>query len=54
MLLKANSLKDNDALEYLENDFDKLEWTWSKEFKSILQYVILSLVVGLIRGMLYS
>lgn len=28
MLLKANSLKDNEALEYFDNDFDKTEWTW--------------------------
>ncbi|SEG64837.1 AbrB/MazE/SpoVT family DNA-binding domain-containing protein [Sphingobacterium lactis] len=28
MLLKANSLKDEEVLEYLDNDFDKTEWTW--------------------------
>lgn len=28
MLLKANSLKDEEVLEYLDSDFDKTEWTW--------------------------
>lgn len=28
MLLKANSLKDKEVLEYFDNDFDKTEWTW--------------------------
>jgi len=28
MLLKANSLKYDEALEYFDNDFDKTEWTW--------------------------
>ena len=28
MLLKANSLNDNEVLEYFDNDFDKAEWTW--------------------------
>ena len=28
MLLKANSLKDTEVLEYFDNDFDKTEWTW--------------------------
>ena len=28
MLLKANSLNDNEVLEYFDNDFDKTEWTW--------------------------
>lgn len=27
-LLKANSLKDKEVLEYFDNDFDKTEWTW--------------------------
>lgn len=28
MLLKANSLKDKEVLDYFDNDFDKSEWTW--------------------------
>jgi len=28
MLLKANCLKDDEALEYFDNDFDKTEWAW--------------------------
>ncbi|WP_426476075.1 AbrB/MazE/SpoVT family DNA-binding domain-containing protein [Chryseobacterium sp. CBSDS_008] len=28
MLLKANSLEDQELLEDFENEFDKSEWTW--------------------------
>ncbi|WP_180268517.1 AbrB/MazE/SpoVT family DNA-binding domain-containing protein [Sphingobacterium sp. 1.A.4] len=27
-LLKANSLKDLGEFEYIDNDFDKTEWSW--------------------------